>query len=177
MDREVVERAQRGDRDAYASIAHAYGDSLFALAQRMLRDIDAADDAMQQTLVIAWRQLPRLRDPEHLDAWLRRILVRCCYEEARRNRRVQSLTVEPAPASAGFEIDDRDQLERGFRRLPPDLRAILTMHHYLGLSSVEIAETLGIPAGTARSRLHYAHQAMRAALDAVERGVPSGGAV
>ena len=68
-------------------------------------------------------------------------------------------------------VDNRDRLERAFRRLPPDQRAVLVFTHYLGLSHAEIAERLGISAGTARSRLHYAHRAMRAAIEADERPV------
>ena len=74
----------------------------------------------------------------------------------------------PRPTSS-LSVADRDLLERGFRRLPPDQRAILVLHHYLGFEPSEIAETLGIPAGTARSRLHHAHRAMRAALEADAR--------
>jgi RNA polymerase sigma-70 factor (ECF subfamily) len=180
MDRELVERAQHGDREAFADLARAQADRLYGLAQRILRDADRAEDATQQTLEIAWRDLPRLRDPDRFGPWLNRILVHACYQEAARARRwsanVRVLTVEPAaPDDDELTIDDRDQLERGFRRLSPDHRALLALHHYLGLSLHEIAETLGIPAGTARSRLHYAHRAMRAALEAEERGVAVAG--
>ena len=176
MDRDLVEQAQRGDREAFAVLARAYSDRLFAIAQRILRDIDLAEDALQQTLVIAWRELPRLRDPDRFEAWLQRTLINACYIEARR-RRVWSANVRvlpidgPAGPDEMLSVDDRDQLERGFRRLPPDQRAILVMHYYLGLEPAEIAETLEIPAGTARSRLHYAHRAMRAALEADARSV------
>jgi RNA polymerase sigma-70 factor, ECF subfamily len=180
MDRELVERAQHGDREAFADLARAQADRLYGLAQRILRDADRAEDATQQTLEIAWRDLPRLRDPDRFGPWLNRILVHACYSEAARARRwsanVRVLTVEPvAPDDDELTIDDRDQLERGFRRLSPDHRALLALHHYLGLSLQEIAETLGIPAGTARSRLHYAHRAMRAALEAEERSVAVAG--
>ena len=74
-----------------------------------------------------------------------------------------------------LSLDDRDRIERGFRRLPPDQRAILVLTHYLGLTPTEIAERLGIAVGTARSRLHYAHRAMRAALEADERPVAVAG--
>jgi len=180
MDRELVERAQHGDREAFADLARAQADRLYGLAQRILRDADRAEDATQQTLEIAWRDLPRLRDPDRFGPWLNRILVHACYAESARARRwstnVRILTVEPAaPEIDELTIADRDQLERGFRRLSPEQRALLALHHYLGLSMAEIADTLSIPAGTARSRLHYAHRAMRAALEADERSVAVAG--
>jgi RNA polymerase sigma-70 factor (ECF subfamily) len=182
VDLRLVEQAQKGDREAFGILAHAYGDALFALAERILRDSDRADDALQLTLIAAWRELPRLREPARFEAWLRRILIRSCYSEARRARRWSlvflPIDLEPREPDQGERsVDDRDLLERGFRRLPPDQRAILAMHHYLGLAPSEIADTLGIPAVTARSRLHRAHRAMRAALDAVERAVVEGGSV
>ena len=181
MDRDLVELAQRGDREAFAFLARARGDRLFAVAQRILRDFHRAEDAVQQTLVIAWRELPTLRDPDRFEPWLRRLLVRVCYLEARRaqhwasNIRALPTSDLPGPNDETLSVADRDQLERGFRRLPPDQRAILVLHHYLGLEPAEIAETLGIPPGTARSRLHYAHRAMRAALEADERRGTAGG--
>ena len=182
MDRDLVEQAQRGDRDAFGVLARTRADRLFAIGQRILRDVGLAEDAMQQALVIAWRELPSLRDPARFDAWLTRLLVHACYAEARSRRswsaNVRLLPIDgPAGGDAYQEIADRDQLERGFRRLPPDQRAFLVLHHYVGLSPTEIAETLGIPAGTARSRLHYAHRAMRAALEADARpAIAQGGA-
>ena len=183
MDRDLVELAQRGDREAFGSLAQSRADRLFAIAQRILRDVDRAEDAMQQALVIAWRELPRLRDPDRFDAWLTRLLVHACYAEARRRREwtanVRVLPIDgPAGADAIQGVADRDQLERGFRRLPPEQRALLVLHHYLGLPLTEVAETLGIPTGTVRSRLHYAHRAMRAALEADARpsAIAGGGA-
>ena len=181
VDRDLVEQAQRGDREAFEVLARTHGDRLFAIAQRILRDLDLAEDAVQQTLVIAWRELPSLRDPGRFEAWLHRLLVNACYGEARR-RRVWSSNVRELPVDGPAALDDtasvaaRDEVERGFRRLSPEQRALLVLHHYLGFAPTEIAETLGIPAGTARSRLHYAHRAMRAALEADARsGARMGG--
>jgi len=180
LDRDVVEQAQRGDREAFGILARTHGDRLMAIAQRILRDAGRAEDAVQQTLVIAWRELPRLRDPDRFDAWLQRLLVNASYAEARRwrtwNANVRVLPVDgPAGPDEAMSVEDRDRLERGFRRLPPDQRAILVFTHYLGLSPTEIAERLEIPVGTARSRLHYAHRAMRAAIEADERPVAVAG--
>ena len=130
--------------------------------------------------MIAWQELPGLRDPDRFDAWLQCLLVNASYAEARRwrtwNANVRVLPIDgPAGLDEAISVEDRDRLERGFRRLPPDQRAILVFTHYLGLSPTEIAERLEIPVGTARSRLHYAHRAMRAAIEADERPVAVAG--
>ena len=174
MDRDLVEQAQRGDREAFAILARTRGDTLFGIARRIIRDVNLAEDAVQQALVIAWRELPRLRDPDRFDAWLQRTLVHACYAEARNKRAwISSIRVLPIDGPAAPDdfasLADRDEVERGFRRLPPEQRTILVLHHYLGLDSNEIGEVLDIPAGTARSRLHYAHRAMRALLEADAR--------
>jgi RNA polymerase sigma-70 factor (ECF subfamily) len=176
LDRDLVEQAQRGDRDAFAILAKSHGDRLMAIAQRILRDVGRAEDAVQQTLVIAWRELPSLRDPDRFDAWLQRLLVNASYGEARRSRAWNAhIRVLPVDGQGGpdesLSLDNRDRHERGFRRLPPDQRALLVLTHYLGLSPTEVAERLGIPVGTANSRLHYAHRAMRAAIEADERTI------
>jgi RNA polymerase sigma-70 factor, ECF subfamily len=180
LDRDLIEQAQHGDRDAFAILARTHGDRLMAIAHRILRDTGRAEDAVQQTLVIAWRELPGLRDPDRFDAWLQRLVVNASYAEARRWRtwsaNVRALPPDgPAGPDENSSLDNRDLLERGFRRLPPDQKAILVFTHYLGLSPTEIAARLGIPLGTARSRLHYAHRAMRAALEADERPVAVAG--
>ena len=175
MDRDLVEAARNGDREAYVDLIRARTDRLFAIAQRILRDIDRAEDALQDALVIAWRDLKGLRDPDRFDAWLQRLLINVCISQAARERRrtanLRVLPVDDGPAAPDdlLTIGDRDQLDRGFRRLPPDQRAILVLHHFLGYQPSEIAEVLGIPSGTARSRLHHAHRAMRAALEADAR--------
>jgi len=180
LDRDLVEQAQRGDREAFAILVRSHGDRLMAIAQRILRDVGRAEDAVQQTLVIAWRELPSLRDPDRFDAWLQRLLVHASYAEARRSRawaaNVRVLPIDgPAAPDEGLLLEIHDQLERGFRRLPPEQRAILVFTYYLDLTPTEIAGRLGIPVGTANSRLHYAQRAMRAALEADERVDAMGG--
>lgn len=180
MDRDLVEAARRGDREAYADLIRSRGDRLYALAQRILRDVDRAEDALQEALVIAWRDLSGLRDPDRFDAWLHRLVVRACLAEATRDRRrVSNLRVLPIDLPSTTDdfltVADRDQLERGLRRLSPQQRALLALRHYEGREPAEIAEILGIPVGTARSRLHHAHRAMRAALDADARVTAIGG--
>ena len=167
----LVERARAGDEEAFASLARAAGDRLLAIAYRILRDLGLAEDAVQQTLVLAWRELPTLRDADRFDAWLRRLLVNACYREARRGRQwatnVQLLSTDQvSPTDAYTSVAERDQLERGFRRLPPEQRAVFVFHHYLGLTLIEVAGELDVPLGTVKSRLHYATNTLRAAIEA-----------
>ena len=173
MDRCLVAAAQRGDHDAFEALAIGAADRLFVIARLILRDAHLAEDAVQEALVHAWRDLPRLRDPERFDAWLRRLLVNACADQGRHRRRwsaeIQIVRVEPATNDATGSMADRDQLERGFRRLKPEQRAAVVLHFYLGLTLAEVADTLGIPEGTAKSRLHYATETLRAALDADAR--------
>ena len=174
MDPELVIRAQRGDGEAFASLAVACGDRLHAIAHRILRDVDLAEDATQQALLAIWQNLPTLRDPARFEAWSWRLLVHACYDEGKKRRVWKpNLTVlhddeHRAPDDLS-QVHDRDQLESGFRRLSIDHRAVVVLHTYMGLSLDEVADTLGVPAGTVRSRLHYAVRALRAALDADER--------
>lgn len=174
MDRNLVEQAQRGDRDAFAGLVRATGDRMYAVAFRILRDPHLAQDAYQEATFATWRQLPYLRDPDRFEAWARRILVHACYAESRKRTRIATnvrlLDLEESPGSGAHAIHDRDELESAFRGLSLEQRAVFVLHHHVGLPLVEVARTLGIPAGTARSRLHYATQALRAALAPVELG-------
>jgi RNA polymerase sigma-70 factor (ECF subfamily) len=173
VDAELIGRAQHGDEEAFASLVVAAGDRLHAVAHRILRDIDLAEDATQQALLAIWRDLPQLRDPARFDAWSYRLLVRACYAEGRRARQwTPNLHILPTDGPAGEDLSsvvDRDQLERGFRRLSIDHRAVVVLHHYLDLPLDEVAEVVGIPVGTVRSRLHHAMRGLRAALEADAR--------
>jgi RNA polymerase sigma-70 factor (ECF subfamily) len=160
----------RGDREAFTSLARDAADRSYALAYRILRDPHRAQDAAQQALIHAWRDLPTLRDPSRFDPWLRRLVVNACYTEARAERRwaakVRRIpTDHPIAPDPARSIAARDDLERASRRLTPEQRAVVVLHHHLGHPLTEIAATLGIPEGTARSRLHYAVRQLRAALD------------
>ena len=173
VQRDLVERAQRGDRESFESLAQMSIAWLYNVAQLMLADSDLAQDAVQETLVVTWRDLRGLRDPDRFDAWLRRILVRCVYRAAKGERRQaerERLTIgdDTSPDSAG-ELADRDEIDRVFRRIKPEYRAVLVLHHYLGFSDQEAGEALGVPTGTVKSRLHRATAAMRAELEADER--------
>lgn len=175
MQTDLVERARRGDREAFGVLAGGAVDRLYAIARLILRDAELAEDATQDALIRAWRDLPTLREVERFDAWLYRLVVRSCADIGRHRRRwrteITVLPVEPAELDRASELADRDQVERGLRRLTEAQRTILILHFYLDLSPAETAEALDIPVGTAKSRLHYAIEALRAAIAADERGL------
>jgi RNA polymerase sigma-70 factor (ECF subfamily) len=170
MPDRLVERAMQGDQDAFASLAAGHVDACYRLAYRILRDPHRAQDAAQQALLGAWRDLPTLRDPERFEPWLHKLVVNACYSEARSERRWTARfevisSSPPTEPDVARSVAARDELEAAFRRLTPDQRAVVVLHHHLGYPLTEIAATLGIPAGTARSRLHHAVRQLRAALD------------
>jgi RNA polymerase sigma-70 factor (ECF subfamily) len=174
MDTDLVIQAQRGDKAAFAMLATEIGDRYLAVALKILRDHDLAEDATQQALLSIWQDLPQLRDPARFDAWSYRLLVHACYAEGRKQRRwapdLRLLPVDERIADDDLSsVADRDQLESGFRRLSIDHRAVIVLHHYVDLPLDRTAEILGIPVGTAHSRLHHAMRALRAALDADAR--------
>ena len=178
--RDIVEQAMRGDREAFGTLVLQHGDRMYAIATRILRDTHLAEDALQGALVTAWRQLPTLRDPDRFEAWVRKLVVHACYAEARRRRAwAANVRVLPIDGPAGpdmlISVADRDALDRAFRRLTIEQRAVFVLHHHVGLPLVEVADTLGIPAGTARSRLHYATRTLRAAVEADAAPVQSQG--
>ena len=170
MQRELVERAIEGDHEAFSDLARASIRKLYAVARLILRDDTRAEDATQEALVAAWRDLSSLRDPDRFEAWLHRVVVRECYRLAKRDRRRIEVEGQVRPLTETSDIGHqqavRDELERGFARLPVEQRSVLVLHHYLGYSFPEIASVLGIPVGTAKSRVHRATVAMRAALQA-----------
>ena len=173
MQTELVELARRGDREAFGVLAGGAVDRLYAIARLILRDAELAEDATQDALVRAWRDLPTLRDVERFDAWLYRLVVRACADVGRHRKRwrteITILRQEPSEPDRASELADRDQLERGLRRLSDAQRMVLILHFHIGLSPAETAEALAIPVGTAKSRLHYAIEALRAAIAADER--------
>ena len=170
MDRDLVERARSGDQEAFADLVLQASDTLFGIARRIVRDPGLAEDVLQNALVTIWRKLPHLREPDRFDAWAYRIVVNACYEDATRNRRwasnVRFIPVDRAAEADEYRsISDRDELEQAFRGLPLDQRVVFVLHHHVGLPLVDVADVLGIPAGTARSRLHYATRALRTAFE------------
>lgn len=148
---------------------------LYAIARLILRDTDLAEDAVQDALVNAWRRLPTLRDPDRFDAWMHRLLVNASLDAGRALGRSTAEVRLIRPTSDAVDmttsVADRDQLERGFRHLKPAQRAALVLHYYLGLPTEEVADVLGVPVGTAKSRIHYGTEVLRAALEADERPI------
>jgi RNA polymerase sigma factor (sigma-70 family) len=171
--RDLVERAQRGDREAFAALAEASIADMYNLAQLMLSDGDLAQDAVQEALIGAWRDLRGLRDADRFRPWLRRILVNAVYRTAKRehraSRRPIDATADAGTPDAARDLENRDAIDRAFVRLSPEHRAVLVARHYLELSDHEAAEMLGVPPGTVKSRLHRATAEMRSALDADSR--------
>jgi RNA polymerase sigma-70 factor, ECF subfamily len=166
---DLVERAQRGDHEAFDALAAAAYHRLYAIARRILRDGYAAEDAVQDALVRAWRDLRALRDPDRFDAWLHRLLVNACMDYAKRRQRrsveITGLEIERGDGEDRLgQLIDRDELERAFLELSVEQRAALVLTHFVGLSAPEVATILGIPAGTVHSRLHYGARAMREAI-------------
>jgi RNA polymerase sigma-70 factor (ECF subfamily) len=171
MRTRLVELARDGDDVAFAELVDLDGDLCYAIAYRILRDADVAEDAVQQAFLLAWRELPRLRDADRFGPWLHRLLVNACYEELRRHRRWSSrIRVLPVDGPSGpdpmVSVDDRDALDRAFVRLTPEHRAVFVLHHHAGLRLAEIADIVGVPVGTVKSRLHHATRTLRTAIDA-----------
>ena len=179
MQRELVVRAQRGDADAFSILAREAIGRLHDVAYRILRDADAADDATQQALIDAWDHLDSLRDPDRFDAWTYRLVVHEASREVRRERshrgRVRFIPMQDAAGpDPGPDVAERDQLERAFRQLSPEHRAVLVLHLYADLPLTDIAGILGVPVGTVGSRLHYAARRLRAVLEQDAQDVPAG---
>jgi RNA polymerase sigma-70 factor (ECF subfamily) len=173
MDRSLVEQAQRGDREAFTSLAFELSDNLFAVAHRILRDFDSAGDALQVTLLHIWRDLRTLRDPDLILPWSYRILVRACNDQLRKQRRRASalydVRADRTADDVAVSVADRDELARAFGRLSTEHRAALVLQVYRDMTIPQIAEVLHVPAGTVQSRLHYARRALRAAIEADAR--------
>ena len=175
MQPDLVDRARGGDREAFSQLAAASFDQLFRTARLILRDDAAAADAVQDALLSAWLHISAVREPDRFEAWLRRLLVRGCYRQARRTgrRRVIEIQITPLDGPVSEDVQQatatRDQLERGFQRLSIDQRAALVVHHYLGLPDLEASVVLDVPLGTYKSRLSRASAALRAALEADSR--------
>ena len=169
----MVEQAKLGDREAFTRLAFELSDHLFAVAHRILRDFDAAGDALQVTLLRIWLDLPSLRDPDRFEAWAYRVLLRACQDQLRRQNRqprtLHLLAADGIAADPALAIVNREQLDRAFRTLTTEQRAAIVLQYYRDMSLPQIAEVLQVPIGTVRSRLHYAKRALRSAIDADSR--------
>ena len=171
--RDLVDRAKQGDHDAFAMLAGDAIARLDAAARLILRDPELARDGVQDGFIRAWRTLPALRDPDRFDAWLRRLVVHSCIDIMRR-RRHRAIEVELTPIDGPTGVDftsaiaDRDLVDEALRHLDPEWRAVVVMHYFLGMPLPEAASMLGVPLGTAKSRLHRSLLAMRLAVGADE---------
>ena len=178
--RALVERAARGDHDAFAVLATAAAARLDSAARLILRDPELARDAVQNTLIRAWRDLPGLRDPDRFDAWLHRLLVNASLDEVRRRKRrpIEMEVTEidqPASGDSSRELADRDLVERALNRLEPEHRALVVLHYYLGYPLPDAASSLGISLPAAKSRLHRAMQGLRRSMSVDASVVPQTG--
>jgi RNA polymerase sigma factor (sigma-70 family) len=167
MDRELLLRARAGDMEAFDVIVLARGEPLFRTALAILGSEADARDAVQETLIKAWRRLPDLRDLDRFDAWLGRSLINQCRDALRRRGRVREIGADQAalalPADPPTEMSS--DLLAAFARLSVDHRAILVLHHLHGYGVREIGAWLGIPSGTIKWRLSRARRALRAELE------------
>ena len=168
--RRLVEQAREGDHDAFAELARAAVVRLDTAARLILRDPDLARDAVQEALIRTWRDLPKLRDPDRFDAWLHRLTVHACLDQARRHHRHRiEVTLQPMHDRGVSDVvsvhADRELVDQVMRGLGERERAIVVLHYFLGYPLADVATTLGIPLGTVKSRLHRALTEMRLAID------------
>ena len=179
MDPKLIDRAREGDRQAFALIVDGSFDRCYEIARRILGESHLAQDATQAAMISMWRDLPKLRDANRFEAWSYRVTVNACYAEAQRARRAIPAIADPNERAIAFDeygtVIDRDRIERAFSTQKLEHRAVLVLRYYLDMSVEDVASTLDIPVGTAKSRIHHALKAMRAALDADDRP-PTGGA-
>jgi RNA polymerase sigma-70 factor, ECF subfamily len=170
----LVERARAGDNAAFRELVDLQADRCFSVAYRIVRDRERAHDAVQRSLMNAWRDLPQLRDPNRFEPWLYRLLVRECWAERRNVRawvdRIEPMGIEPGDGGDFTQsIDHRDALERAFGRLSIEHRTVVVLHHHAGMPLAAVADVIGVPVGTVKSRLYYGMQALRSVLEADER--------
>ena len=175
--RELVERARQGEHDAFTALVDLHLARLDAAARLILRDPELARDAVQEALIRAWRDLPGLRDPDRLDAWLHRLTANACLDLIRRRRRrVIEVALSPIDSPSTHDVAstlaDRQLLDEALAGLAPGHRAVVALHFLLGMPLPEVATSLRIPLWTAKSRLHYALAAMRTTVTAEPDSIP-----
>lgn len=183
-----IAAGETGDR--FLRLANSELDRAYRLAGILLGDRDEAEDATQDALIRAWKSAGSLRDPAGFQAWFDRILVNICRDRLRRRRRIAFIPIEPDREDAGgpwlggggpgltaqgdpFKaILDRDQAVRAMAGLNPDERIVLTLHYWADLTLEAVAERLGWPVGTVKSRLHHGLNEIRRVLDREPDGGP-----
>ncbi len=165
----LVRSAAGGDHDAFSALVGPRIPRLYGLAGLLVGDAGAAEDVTQEALLRAWRDLPRLRDPERFDAWLHRLVVNAAHDEGRRRRRRGhpvpiGRAAEPVMADGVDALAQRDELAAGFRSLSPPERAVLALRYYLDLSTADAARVVGVGEVAYRSRVHRALNKLRHAI-------------
>jgi RNA polymerase sigma-70 factor (ECF subfamily) len=164
----VIDRAQRGDQEAFAAMIRHYDPGLRALSFRLLGDRELMDDVLQEAYVKAFKALPRFRRQSKVGTWLYRIVYNACLDELRRRRRGEELPLDervPSPTTdPGDVAAGRGDLARALAALPPEDRAAVLLVDAQGLDYRETARVLGIPEGTVASRLNRARASLRTAL-------------
>jgi RNA polymerase sigma factor (sigma-70 family) len=169
---DLVIAAQAGDGDAFMDLVRLETPEAYRLSLAVLRHPHDAEDALQEAFVRAWRELPRLRDLDRWPAWFRRIAVNAAIDTGRRKKAIRIVPLgfhEPPPApdaSAGFAA--RDEVAQAMANLDANDRALLALRFGHDLELPDVAAALGIPLGTAKSRLHRALGRMRKELEKVD---------
>jgi RNA polymerase sigma-70 factor, ECF subfamily len=179
LEGHLIERAARGDVDAFDALLQPRLDRLFRLAVAITRSEADARDAVQDACVLAWREVPRLRDAGRFDPWLSQIVVNSCRGLLRRRKRTQGREVgieltdvqatRHGPISEIEGMGEMQAIQRAFERLDPTARSLLVLHHVEGRPVAEIARVIGSPIGTVKWRLSRARQALGRALEAEKR--------
>jgi RNA polymerase sigma-70 factor (ECF subfamily) len=172
---DLVARAARGDLRAFEQLVITGSDRSFRIARAILGNDADARDAVQEAYVSAWRDLPRLRDHQSFDAWLRRIVVNACRTVLRSRRRIREISldvreIDPTDTDSDLphSIGETDALTRAFDRLDDAKRSILVLHYLEHESIASIAAAMGIATGTVKWRLSEARAALGRALTAEE---------
>jgi RNA polymerase sigma-70 factor (ECF subfamily) len=178
-DRSLADRARHGDLDAFEELMHARLDAIYRLSFAIVGNEPDARDSTQEAFIAAWRRIRELREPDRFEAWLQRIAVNAARMtlRARGRRRVREIPAGDVAAlamvsdgtTARIDRSDANVLGAALDRLSFDQRSILVLHHLEGLGLAELAETLGIPIGTVKSRLHTARAALGSALASEDR--------
>jgi RNA polymerase sigma-70 factor (ECF subfamily) len=168
-DRRLVDGLAHSGREvAFRALADRHLDASYRLAHAILGQRAEAEDATHDAFITAWRNWSRLRDPELFERWFHRILVNTCRNRLRqisRGRQFDGAALPPMAADAYGPTHDRDLLWPAMERLAPDHRVVLALRYYGDLSVDQIAARIGVRAGTVKSRLHRALQALRTELD------------
>lgn len=170
LNERAIGSASADRATAFSDLAARHLADSYRLAALILGDRDEAEDATHDAFVSAWKRWGSLRDPAHFEAWFGRILVNICRDRLRRSRRHEvtdlsdELLASPAVGDIAAAAADRDAVGRGMARLDPDQRILLVLRYYRDLPVDEIAARMSVPAGTVKSRLHYALRDLGVAL-------------